>query len=110
MSEASERKEKQKWAIEKPKLDNARKLRGIYFIGPAVERNIRKLLKCVEKVGSPDASSNALQQDESTGRPVAPWVCAKQNTHASLKPTNLRESVWKELFIKVMTIKLQERN
>ena len=32
MSEASTRKEKQKWAIEKPKLDNARRLRGIYFI------------------------------------------------------------------------------
>ena len=27
-------KERQKWANEKPKLDNARKLRGIYFIDP----------------------------------------------------------------------------
>ena len=35
VSDASKRKEKQKWAIEKPKLDNARKLRGIYFIDPA---------------------------------------------------------------------------
>ena len=34
MSEASERKEMQKWAIEKPKLDNTRKLLGIYFIDP----------------------------------------------------------------------------
>ena len=32
MSDASKRKEKQKWAIEKPKLDNARRLRGILFI------------------------------------------------------------------------------
>ena len=32
VSDSSERKEKQKWAIEKPKLDNARRLRGIYFI------------------------------------------------------------------------------
>ena len=37
MSEASKRKEKQKWAIEKPKLDNARKLRGSYFTDPADE-------------------------------------------------------------------------
>ena len=37
MSEASKRREKQKGAIEKPKLDNARKLRGIYFIDPADE-------------------------------------------------------------------------
>ena len=35
MSETSKRREKQKWAIEKPMLDNARKLRGIYFIDPA---------------------------------------------------------------------------
>ena len=27
-------KEKQKWSHEKPKLDNARRLRGIYFIDP----------------------------------------------------------------------------
>ena len=32
VSDASDRKAKQKWAIEKPKLDNARKLRGIFFI------------------------------------------------------------------------------
>ena len=31
----------------------------------------------------------------------------RQNTHALLKPTNLRESVWTELFIKVMKIILQ---
>ena len=37
MSEASKRREKRTWAIEKPKLDNARTLRGIYFIDPAGE-------------------------------------------------------------------------
>ena len=31
---ASKRKEKQKWAIVKPKLENARRLRGIFFIEP----------------------------------------------------------------------------
>ena len=35
MSEVSKQREKQKWAVEKPKLDNARRLRGIYFIDPA---------------------------------------------------------------------------
>ena len=34
MSDESKRKEKQKWAVEKPKLDNARRLRGIYLIDP----------------------------------------------------------------------------
>ena len=32
MSDASKRREKQQCAIEKPKLDNARRLRGIFFI------------------------------------------------------------------------------
>ena len=45
---------------------------------------------------------------QSTGKPVAFWLIARQNTHASLKPTNLREGVWKELFMKVMKIILQE--
>ena len=38
MSEASKRRvKKQKWAIEKPRIDNPRRLRGIYFIDPAHE-------------------------------------------------------------------------
>ena len=37
MSDAAKSKAKQKWAIEKPKLDNARQLRGIYFIDPKDE-------------------------------------------------------------------------
>ena len=44
VSDASKRKEKQKWAIEKPKLDNARKSSGISFIEPEDEdfKNIMK--------------------------------------------------------------------
>ena len=44
-------REKQKWSIEKPKLDNARRLRGVYFIDPADQefketiRNARKKLE-----------------------------------------------------------------
>ena len=34
MSDSAKKKAKQRWAIEKPKLDNARLLRGIYFIEP----------------------------------------------------------------------------
>ena len=33
-SKAAQRKEKQQWTIEKPKLENARKMRGIYFDDP----------------------------------------------------------------------------
>ena len=34
MSDAAHKKAKQRWAIKKPKLDNARQLRGIFFIEP----------------------------------------------------------------------------
>ena len=44
-----QRKAEQKWAIEKPKLDNARRLRGTYHE------------KCLQKVGNSDASRIALQ-------------------------------------------------
>ena len=38
MSDAAQRKAKQRWAIEKPKLDNARQRRGIFFIEPNDEK------------------------------------------------------------------------
>ena len=34
MARNAKLREKHKWAIEKPKLDNATRLRGIYFIDP----------------------------------------------------------------------------
>ena len=40
MSDAAKSKAKQKWAIEKPKLENARRLRGIFFIEPNVRRKL----------------------------------------------------------------------
>ena len=44
MSDAAKRKEEQKWAIEKPKLDNAKSLRGIYFIDPDYEE-FKRIMK-----------------------------------------------------------------
>ena len=57
----AELREKHKWAIEKPKLDHARRLRGIYFIEPEdkefkeTSRNARK------QIGNANGSSHALQ-------------------------------------------------
>ena len=60
MCDASKRKEKQTWAIEKPKLDHARQLRGIFLIELEDEdlKNIMK--KRSWKIGNSDASSNVL--------------------------------------------------
>ena len=51
MSDASKRKARQKWAVEKPKLDNAGQLRGIFCIEPSDEefkhtmKNARRMLE-----------------------------------------------------------------
>ena len=54
MSDASKRKEEAKvdYRETKPKLDNARRSRGVYFIGP--ENEARR------KLENSDASSNAF--------------------------------------------------
>ena len=57
MGKNAKLKEKQKWAEEKIHLDNARKLRGIYFIDPEdkeykeIREFLRKSFKCL--VGFP---------------------------------------------------------
>ena len=89
MSDASKRKEKQNWAIDKPKLDNARMLCGIYFIDPDDEefKDIMKMrveslkfrcqLQCL-------ANFNV----QSTVKPVAQLKNTRQNTIVLLKPMN----------------------
>ena len=50
-SKAAQRKEKQQWVIEKPKLHNARKLRGIYSIDPddgLLKETVKKQLTKLE--------------------------------------------------------------
>ena len=41
-------KEKQNWASERPQLENARKLRGIYFIGPE-DKDFAEIIKNARK-------------------------------------------------------------
>ena len=60
MSDASKRKAKQKWIVEKPMLDNARQLRGTFFIEPDDEEFKRTMKNCSYGIGNSDASSNAL--------------------------------------------------
>ena len=48
MGKHAKLKEKQKWSNEKPQLDNARKLRGIYFIDPE-EKEFKETIKNARK-------------------------------------------------------------
>ena len=48
MGQNAKLKEKQKWSHEKPKLDNARKLRGIYFTDPE-DKDFKETIKNARK-------------------------------------------------------------
>ena len=60
-------KEKQKWSIEKPKLDNARRLRGIYFIDPEdkeLKETIRNARKKLETPMAPAMSCKTCKKSK----------------------------------------------
>ena len=79
MSKAAQRKEKQEWAVDKPKLGHARKLRGIYFIDPeeaefkGTIKNARKKLE--ESMEPPVPCKIKCVQSQET--------CRKSDTHRS---------------------------
>ena len=80
MSKTAQRKEKQEWAIEKPKLDNARKLRGIYFYRSGrywVQRNHEESM---EQVGIACGIGHALQGPE----PPVQEACGKRIRHSQI--------------------------
>ena len=70
MSKNAKLKEKQNWAIEKPKLDNARRLRGIFFIDP-------------EDIEFKEIIKNARR---TLGIPIAPAMpCKKKNRYGETR-------------------------
>ena len=68
MSDASKRKSKQKWTIEKLMLDNTRQLRGIFFIEPEHEdcknimKNVRRKLEVPMPAAMPCKKPNEWQR------------------------------------------------
>ena len=68
MGKHAKLKEKQKWSHEKPKLDNARKLRGIYFIDPE-DKEFKETIK------------NARKKLETSVAPAMPCKISKNSQH-----------------------------
>ena len=66
MGKHAKLKERQKWSDEKPKLDNAIKLRGIYFID-AEDREFKETIK------------NARKKLETSVAPAMPCKIMKKN-------------------------------
>ena len=106
MSDASKRKAKRRWAIEKPKLDNARRLRGIYFIDPYDEefkdimKNARRKLEIPMPAAMPCKTPVNCRGEACRTR---------QNTLVLLRTTNLWENAWKDVLTRIMKIILQEK-
>ena len=59
-SDATKKKPQQRWALEKPKIDNARQLRGIFFIEPNDEE-FKLTMNATGRKLEVHASTNALQ-------------------------------------------------
>ena len=72
MSKNAKLREKHKWAIEKPKVDNARRLRGIYFIDP-------------EDMEFMEIIQNAGRKLETPMAPTMPCKTCKKNKHGETR-------------------------
>ena len=72
MARNAKLRERHKWATEKPKLDNARRLRGIYFIDP-------------EDIEFKEIIKNASRNLETPMAPAMPCKTCKKNKHGEIR-------------------------
>ena len=72
MSKNAKLREKHKWAIKKPKLDKARRLRGIYFIDPE-DKEFEETMR------------NARRKLETPMAPAMPCKTCKKNKHGETR-------------------------
>ena len=72
MGRNAQLKERQKWSIEKQKLDNARNTRGMYFIDPEDKEFKETIKNARKKIGNTNGSRYALhdmQENQAWGDP-----------------------------------------
>ena len=104
-------KEWQKWSNEKPKLDNARRLRGIYFIYPE-DKEFKETIKNIARNWKHQRLLHCLERQArrvSMVRPVVRRMISNQNLRVSWKPVNRQDCVWKNLHRIIMRTILQEK-
>ena len=65
LSKAAERREKEEWANEKPKLGNARKMRGIDFLDLENKEYEETIKEARKKFGSACGNGHAVQEEQS---------------------------------------------
>ena len=93
-------REKQKWSIEKPKLVNARRLRGIYFIDPEdkeFNETIRNFRKKLETPMAPAVLCKTCKRSKKEEH-RSKTSDFKSKLRVSWKPVNSEDCVWKNLY------------
>ena len=111
MGKNAKLKERQKWSHEKPQLENARKLRGIYFIDPE-DKEFKETIK------------NARKKLETPVAPAMPCKISKNNQKCGSGASNkvksklacileagesTRDCVWENRYRIIMKTILQEK-
>ena len=94
VSDASKRKEKHKWTIEEPELDNARRLRGIFFIEPDDEELKRILKNARMKLEIPMPAAMLCRLQLHQHRETCELDNARRNMFILLRQANLWGYAW----------------
>ena len=104
-------KERQQWSHEKPKLDNARKLRGIYFIDPEDEEFKETIKNARKKLETPMAPTMLCKMSKNNkhGDIRSETNDFKSKLACILEASESQDCVWKNLYRIIMTTILQER-
>ena len=112
MQKAVKKKEQEEWTVEKPKLDNARKLRGTNFIDPEDGESQETIKKRKKDIGNLYGSGYALQDGDKNACLELTETAANENTNPRNKRsipvlwklTNPQRNVWNLPFQEIMKI------
>ena len=109
MSKATQKKEKQEWAIEETKVANARKLRGIYFIDLEDAEYEEAIKNSRRKLDFPMEAAMPCKMEIRKRARKPQDIVAREITESNRKTkyayrANPRESVWNPLFLEVLRI------
>ena len=107
MSDAAKKKAKQRWAIEKPKLENARQLRGIFFIEPkdvefkltmkAARRKLEVPMPAAMLCKKPAHCRGETHRNIEKRKTKYVCIVEADESMRMLMPTKARNQGWKEL-------------
>ena len=112
MGKNAKLKERQKWSHEKPQLDSARKLRGIFFIDPEdkeFKETIKNARKRLETSVAPAMLCKISKNDQNCGNGGKSNEIKSKLARVFWKPMNPPECVWDILNLIITKTILQEK-